>query len=98
MSEAGDAVFAGSITSDTGLLAGAGAAVGAVGTYAMLQVKEAFESTARAAGSTLAGSSLGFSAANNLNGATPNGTWRLMGQMNAATAGQANTSVWLRIV
>ena len=94
----GDAVFAGSVTSDTGLLAGAGAAVGAVGTYAMLQVKEAFESTARAAGSTLAGSSLGFSAANNLNGVTPNGTWRLMGQMNAATSGQANTSVWLRIV
>ena len=73
------------------------AAVGAVGTYAMLQVTEAFESTARAAGSTLAGSSLGFSAANNLNGVTPNGTWRLMGQIQSATAGNGNTSVWLRI-
>ena len=51
MNEAGDAVFAGSVTSDTGLLAGAGASVGAVGTYAFLQVKDAFESTARAAGS-----------------------------------------------
>ena len=94
----GNVQITGSITSDTGLLAGAGASVGAVGTYALLQVKDAFESTARAAGSTLAGSSLGFTAAGNLNGVTPNGTWRLMGQMNAATSGQANTSVWLRIV
>ena len=94
----GNLTVTGSVTSDTGLLAGAGASVGAVGTYALLQVKDAFESTARAAGSTLAGSSLGFTAAGNLNGVTPNGTWRLMGQMNAATSGQANTSVWLRIV
>ena len=93
----GNVQATGSITSDTGLLAGAGASVGSVGTYAFLQVKDAFESTARAAGSTLAGSSLGYTAAGNLNGVTPNGTWRLMGQMNAATSGQANTSVWLRI-
>ena len=73
------------------------AAAGAVGTYAMLQVRDAFEGTARAAGSTLAGSSLGFSSAGNLNGVAPNGTWRLMGQMNAVTSGNGNTSVWLRI-
>ena len=73
------------------------AAVGAVGTYAMLQVKDAFKSTARAAGSTLAGSSLGFSAANNLNGVSPDGTWRLMGQIASVTSGNGNSSVWLRI-
>ena len=73
------------------------AAAGAIGTYAFLQVKDAFESTARAAGSTLAGSSLGFTSSGNVHGVSPDGTWRLMGQMFVGTAGNANTSVWLRI-
>ena len=38
----GDAVFAGSVTSNTGLLAGAGAAAGAVGTYAFLTRNTAY--------------------------------------------------------
>jgi hypothetical protein len=38
----GNAVFAGSVTSDTGLLAGAGAAAGAVGTYAFLTRNTAY--------------------------------------------------------
>ena len=56
----------------------AGASVGAVGTYAfLLQITPA----ARAAGTTLAGSGLRFTATRTSNGATPSGTWRVMGQL-----------------
>ena len=75
----------------------AGLAVGAVGSYALLQVSTSSDNVARNAGSTLAGSGLRFTNAASFTGATPSGTWRLMGQIQASTAGATNTSVWLRI-
>ena len=70
---------------------------GSVGTYALLQVYINADNAARAAGSSLAGSSLRYTNAASLFGSTPSGTWRLMGQIQASTAGASNSSVWLRI-
>jgi len=98
MNEAGDAVFAGSITSDTGLIAGAGAAAGSVGSYALLAVAPAADNVIRNPGSTLAGSSLDYANANRAGTTSPAGTWRLMGHISLASTSQSiNTSVWLRI-
>jgi hypothetical protein len=86
--------------------------VGAVGTYAFLLFPS--NTTARAAGFTVAGSSLRYSGVDGEGsptqgytpaGATPGGTWMLMGQLANSTvsAGKttftvnATTSVWLRI-
>lgn len=90
-------------TSDV-LTATAGAAVGAVGSYAFLRLYDANDSAA--AGATRAGSALRYSgvgnsggtsgaAYNSSDGGTPSGTWRCMGY-----SGNPQTSavtLWLRI-
>ena len=70
---------------------------GSVGTYAFLQVHSSADNVARAAGSSLAGSSLRYTNSGSFYGSTPSGTWRLMGQILGSLAGASNTSVWLRI-
>ena len=78
------------------LNATAAASVGAVGTYAEL-VDLAF--TSRSPGETVAGSGLRYTGGG-IEGSTPSGTWRLMGQTFYGTyIFQQNfrTSVWLRI-
>ena len=86
----------------------AGAAVGAVGTYAFLNTTN---TTAYTEGTTLAGSSLRYSSGLNysqgtseriaVNGGTPSGTWRAMGRREATNDGAAANSIsstlWLRI-
>lgn len=67
---------------------------GALGSYAMLTYPG--NTAARADGFTLAGSSLRFSSTNGSVGATPAGSWRLMGSLQAAGKAWALTSVWLR--
>ena len=88
----------------TVLGATAGAAVGAVGSYAWLGRTTA---TTFVAGTTYAGSSLLYAGtlstdafsdntAASIAGATPSGTWRAMGSANAGT-GRAPTTMFLRI-
>lgn len=70
----------------------AGLSVGVVGSYA-------FFSTGvqnLGAGNTLAGSTLRYSNAGGSTGATPSGTWRLMGQLFNTNA-ETSTSLYLRI-
>ena len=69
----------------------AGLSVGAVGTYAMLRN---FTGGNVGTGSTAAGSSLKYAAANSQEGSAASGTWRCMG----ITTGQGEdgTTVWLR--
>ena len=86
--------------------------VGAVGTYALLNLPS--NTTNRAAGFTVAGSSLRYTGIDGEGynsqgytpaGATPGGTWRLMGELSnsSVTVGKSTitinptTSVWLRI-
>lgn len=75
--------------------------VGAVGTYAQLHYLG--NTTERAAGFTVAGSSLRYAATlgNTSSTETPSGSWRLMGALHNYTASPkstttTNTSVWLR--
>jgi hypothetical protein len=86
---------AGYITAAAALTATAGAALGSVGTYALLYQAGG---SATAAGGTQPGSNLRYSNAGIGEGGTPVGTWRVMG-----FTGQAGgysfiaVSVWLRI-
>jgi hypothetical protein len=75
------------------LAATAGASVGAVGTYAMLGLVTLADLTA---GSTRAGSDLGYASASGSRFGTPSGTWLLMGRT-INFNGETSTSVWLRI-
>ena len=76
----------------------AGASVGAVGTYALLQ-----NSTVETIdeGTTRAGSTLNYANVNGNRLSSPAGTWRLMGVNGYSGGGSLNTnnrtSVWLRI-
>ena len=70
-------------------------AVGALGTYAMLQQQTL--STSRSPGATLAGSSLRYAAINGGSATAPSGTWMLVGQIGNTSIAANNTSVWLRI-
>ena len=79
------------------LAATAGAATGAVGTYALLVVDSANDNTARSPGSTLAGSALRYANANRGYNTAPGGTWRLNGNIDQTTSVSLNISVWLRI-
>jgi hypothetical protein len=101
-----DAAIAASQTTANILALMAGAAVGAVGTYAFLQPQN---TATYEAGATLAGSSLRYAGAitqsasfTNASG-TPSGTWRCMGRRSATdysdpplASGDAAT-LWLRI-
>jgi len=86
----------------------AGAAVGAVGTYAWLSQSTASTSANNiVAGSTYAGSGLryfgyrgaedGGSTTSELYGATPSGTWRAMGSSNQGVSTAVKHSLFLRI-
>ena len=78
----------------------AAAAVGAVGTYAMLRTDAVEDQASVAAGSTRAGSGLRYASARGDVSVTPPGTWRLMGFLastGTSDSGDARTSVWLRI-
>jgi hypothetical protein len=70
--------------------------VGGIGTYGLFRSPV---STIRAAGATLAGSSLLYTnALGTTGGGAPSGTWRLMGAIPTSASGdEHNTSVWLRI-
>ena len=71
----------------------AGASVGSVGTYAMLEpTSTLYASSTGLPGTTHAGSSLRYSDTNGTNGSTLSGTWRLMGNVNSL-----HRSVYLRI-
>ncbi len=73
------------------LSATAGAAVGSVGSYAMLS-----SALTRATGASVAGSSLfyfGLNTGGVSTGAAPSGTWMLMGNLSGGTN---QGSVWLR--
>ena len=96
--QANDITTTGSVTSDTGLLAGAGASVGAVGTYAYLGRTTA--GLQIDPGDTVAGSALRYAAGNGGTSTfTPSGTWRCMGRVGSgATVGNASAStLFLRI-
>jgi hypothetical protein len=75
---------------------------GAVGSYAMLLYPG--NTTTRAEGFTIAGSSLRYSNTSALPGNTPGGSWRLMGGLpslttptpKGVTTSHSTTSVWLR--
>tara|TARA_R110002153_G_scaffold120879_1_gene266129 strand:- start:304 stop:1080 length:777 start_codon:yes stop_codon:yes gene_type:complete len=71
--------------------------VGAVGTYAMLQVNSANYDVARAAGSTILGSKLLYGNAGPAGSGVPSGTWRLMGYIPNTTLSESNTTLMLRI-
>jgi hypothetical protein len=76
------------------LSATAGAAVGDVGSYALL-----FDSAtlARSPGATLAGSTLRYTSCDGAPTTTaPSGTWRIMGATTVVN-NRSSTSVWLRI-
>jgi hypothetical protein len=84
------------VTTSLVLAATAAATAGAVGSYAFLYQNTL--NTARAAGDTVAGSNLRFSSAlGQSTGATPSGTWRIMGDITSGSSGSTNTSLWLRI-
>jgi hypothetical protein len=73
----------------------AGAAAGAVGTYALCVVGGG---GGRTAGSTVAGSNLRYAAADGFVNGTPAGTWRLMGAVyNADGSSSDSTTLCLRI-
>lgn len=78
--------------------------VGSLGTYAFCDYDNG-GSADRAAGFTIAGSSLRYSAAgggslNATGSGVPSGSWRLMGAIHTVTSGKASArhdvSVWLR--
>jgi len=82
------------LTTAQALTATAGAAVGAVGTYALL-----FDSATltRNPGDTLAGATLRYTSADGAPTTTaPAGTWRIMGATTVVN-NRSSTSVWLRI-
>ena len=71
----------------------AGASVGSVGTYAMLEPTSSLAASSTGQpGTTHAGSSLKYSDTNGTDGSSPGGTWRLMGNVNSL-----HRSVYLRI-
>lgn len=80
------------------LNATAGAAAGAVGTYAWLYYTLNTPASI-AAGGTAAGSNLRYAGTDGMTGVafsgTPSGTWRLMGYL--VPNGSVNASSWLRI-
>lgn len=97
------------LTTDRVLAAQAGAAVGAIGTYAMLGTNQGVDYSP---GATLAGSNLryvGLTAGNwAFNGPTsgmgvagsttaPSGTWRCMGRAYGDSTPIGGASIWLRI-
>lgn len=93
----------GTVQSANAITSTAGALAGQLGSYAFLHYPS--NTTDRAAGFTVAGSSLRYSASSDSSatsaGATaPPGSWRLMGNLHAVTVGKATyynrTSVWLR--
>jgi hypothetical protein len=73
----------------------AGLAVGAVGSYALLQ--QLTPNTSRSPGGTLAGSSLSYAHCGGGGATSPSGTWMLAGQIPSTTVFANQTSVWLRI-
>ena len=81
----------------------AGAAVGAVGTYAFLtRPNETGPNAGVGPGGTLAGSSLRYSSDGSTQNGTPAGTWRCMGNMQAFFDGELfvtafRATLWLRI-
>jgi hypothetical protein len=85
-----------SATTANVLTATAGASVGAVGTYALL---ENSSGAAMSAGDTRAGSQLVYAAAQATEGPAVSGTWRAMGVVAASsnTSSSAKTTVFLRI-
>lgn len=84
------------------IAAQAGASAGSVGTYGLFYNSGQYNFTL-GAGSTTAGSNLRYAPTHGSGagvGATPSGTWRLMGyqvDQNATANGASVTSVWLRI-
>ena len=78
-------------TTEVGWVLGrtAAASVGAVGTYAFLRAGVAVNE-----GTTVAGSSLGYSSTANNSGGTPSGTWRAMGDIPSGP----EATLFLRIV
>jgi hypothetical protein len=80
------------------LNATAGASLGAVGTYALLRD---ISGSARSAGDTVSGSSLGYSNCQGFWNGAISGTWRLMGRIpsgdTSTSARSIPTSSWLRI-
>lgn len=78
------------------LNATAGASVGAVGTYALLQNIASIDA---GPGTTRAGSGLMYvsTTAQNPGGGNPSGTWRLMGWIRTDSGQGGLTSTWLRI-
>jgi len=82
------------LTTTQVLTATAGAAVGAVGTYALLYDSAAL---VRNPGDTLAGATLRYTSCDGAPTTTaPAGTWRIMGATSVST-NRSSTSVWLRI-
>jgi hypothetical protein len=82
------------LTTAQALTATAGAAVGAVGTYALLYDSAAL---VRNPGDTLAGATLRYTSCDGAPTTTaPAGTWRIMGATSVST-NRSSTSVWLRI-
>lgn len=75
----------------------AAAAVGAVGTYAMLQ-RQTVSGTTKTGG-TMPGSGLRYATADGSNGSiVPSGTWRNMGLTTSAGGdGERRTTLWLRV-
>ena len=92
----------GGITTTSVLSATAGASLGAVGTYALLQ-RDAYDGTASrdGPGTAVAGSNLVYINASGSRTGTsltrPSGTWVLFGDMSTTTGGGNKTSVFLRI-
>ena len=72
-----NATISAAATAASVLTANAGAAVGAVGSYALLTDKS---STARYPGNTVAGSNMRYSSTNGTEDVAPPGTWRCMGR------------------
>lgn len=80
------------------LAANAGAAVGAVGTYALLLLGGGALNSAIGAGATIAGSRCKYAAADFHSSGSPSGTWRVMGAVADADGGGANSvTLCLRI-
>ena len=73
----------------------AGVSFGAVGSYALIRWSVA--GSPPATGGTSSGSNLRYvSASGDIGGATPSGTWRMMGYSGDGSA-QQETTLWLRI-
>lgn len=86
---------AGSVSTSVALAAIAGAAVGAVGSTALLKLNIASAATP---GTTVAGSSLFYVSAAGTASGSPSGTWRAMGYANGSAGGADAVTLWLRIV